>query len=243
MKQEEKEIKIAGKNAVNALWKKNPSRIAKVYLLDSVANEFNEFLKWCSARRIAYKIVTNEDMANLTESTHHEGICVLAKDRYQISREELIKMLSKDSCVLYLDQVDNPHNIGAIMRSAAHFGVGAILGRDNLPKISPALARVSEGGIEYVPIFRSAESISIIKELKTLGYQIISTSSHRGESLFKIQLPKKCIFILGNEAKGVSPFLNELADKQVKISGTGDVESLNVSVSAALLMAEYYRLS
>lgn len=235
------EIKICGKNACIALWKKSPDYIVKVYLVEALTKEFTEFLKWCSARKIAYKVVENSDLEKLTSSTHHEGICVLAIEHYEVSEEEILSLLENDSCVLYLDSIENPYNMAAIIRSASHFGIKAILGRDSMPKVSAALARVAEGGLEDVAIFRSALSLGVLKQLKAKGYKIFSTSSHRGESLFKTEVTKKCVFILGNETSGVSPALSAIADKQIKIPGTGAVESLNVSVSASLMMAEYAR--
>ena len=121
------EIKICGKNACIALWKKSPDYIVKVYLVEALTKEFKEFLKWCSARKIAYKVVENSDLEKLTSSTHHEGICVLAIEHYEVSEEEILSLLENDSCVLYLDSIENPYNMAAIIRSASHFGIKAIL--------------------------------------------------------------------------------------------------------------------
>ncbi len=236
-----KEIKICGKNACWAVFNKNREYIAKVYIEESLVKEFSKLLKYCAFSKIAYKIVEPHDLEKLTSTVHHEGICMMVEDHYNIDEKQLCSLLKDDNCVLFLDSVNNPYNVASILRTCANFGVKAILGKGNMPGINPSLARVAEGGIEHVALFRSIEVIRVLNLLKKDGYKVVCSSSHFGKDLYKVKLPKKCIFVLGNEANGVSKIFRDLSDLEVRIPTTDNVESLNVGVSAAILINEYNR--
>jgi TrmH RNA methyltransferase len=143
---------------------------------------------------------------------------------------------------LWLDGVGNPHNLGAMLRSAAHFGASAVL----LPKqstlaLSGAAARVAEGGAEHVRLAAVADPARSFAALRAAGFAVVTTSSHRGEPLYAAALPRRCIFVLGAEVEGVSATVAAAADRRVAIPGTERVESLNVAVAAALLVGEHWR--
>ena len=109
-------------------------------------------LKWCAAHRVGYRVVEDEDLRKLAATTHHEGVVAdVLREEPQLLTTWLRALPDGPCCALWLDGVGNPHNLGAILRTAAHFGVGAVL----LPKDAPlalsgAAARVAEGGAEAV---------------------------------------------------------------------------------------------
>jgi TrmH RNA methyltransferase len=158
-----------------------------------------------------------------------------------LSRQRLSKEKSP-ACLLYLDGVQNPHNIGSVIRAAAHFGTCYILGaKGQLPTMSGAALRVAEGGAEHVQMVTTSDPKKLFTELQKLGFELIATSSHEGQNLYQTKIPSKCLFIIGAEVHGISKALAKIADTHIAIPGTGAVESLNVAIAAALLMAEHWR--
>ena len=136
----------------------------------------------------------------------------------------------------------NPHNIGSILRTAAHFGVHGLLGqKEKLPGVSAALARVAEGGAELVPMVVCENPINDLRALQKDGLAIVGTAVKAKASLHRQKLPHRVVFILGAEGEGMSVQLEKLCDLLLRIPGSGAVESLNVSAACAVMLGEYYR--
>ena len=145
-------------------------------------------------------------------------------------------------CALWLDGVGNPHNLGAILRSAAHFGVAAML----LPKhstlaLSGAAARVAEGGAEAVPLVRLGRDDNAIAQLRGAGFTLAATVVHGGSDLFATALPQRLVYVIGAEGEGMIAELAAACDLRLSIPGTGAVESLNVAAATAVLLAQWKR--
>lgn len=204
-------------------------------------------IEWCARERRGFQVVADANLERLTGSTHHEGVAILAKDIRRQSFTELLAAIeaSRDPHpLLYLDGVHNPHNLGSIMRTAAHFGVAAILGRSgDLPPLSPAAVRVAEGAADAVAVCDLPDPTADLGRLRKIGYSIIATSSHRGESVHDTPIARRVVLVLGSEGHGVSRQVDAVADRRLRIPGTGAVESLNVSVACGILLAEIRRRS
>lgn len=235
------EQKYYGIHACLTLCEKRPQDVIRIYLHKSNLNNFHKVLKFCTKQKKAYHIVSNEELHRITKSVHHEGVCVLAKELQPISFSECLTSLSKTkTCLLYLDGVQNPHNIGSIMRSCAHFGIPYILG-SQLPILSPSACRIAKGGAELVRLVQLDKPLAAIAKLKKKGFAFIGTSSHEGVSIYQYQYPPLSILAFGSEANGMSSALLNLTTQNIQIPGTGSVESLNVSVATSLCLGEYTR--
>jgi TrmH RNA methyltransferase len=244
------EIKMCGFNACQKLFLTRAEDIIRVYLVESRLEVFSELVKSCARRRKAYHVVSPEDMEKISGSTHHEGVCIIAKRTTPPSWSQLLERLeeSPDNPVLLmiLEDVANPHNVGSITRSAANFGCHyVILPNERGFKPSAALLRTAEGGGESVA-FIAAPSINVIAtELRQLGITVMGTALKGRVSLYDKgdagKLPKRLAVILGNEAKGLSAEARKAATGLIAIPGTGAVESLNVGVAAAIIFGEYFR--
>ena len=147
----------------------------------------------------------------------------------------------RQDCLLALDGVGNPHNLGAITRSCAHFGVGGIIMKQPELLQSGAALRTAEGGGEFVDGLSCDNLPLALKLCKDAGYTLITTSSHGGSSLYQTTLPAKVVIVFGEEMFGVSQIVEKNADIALQIPGSGKVESLNVSVAASLIVGEWYR--
>lgn len=239
------ELKYYGFYACLRLWQSRPDDIIRVYVEQRHVKEVSPLLKWCASRSKAYHIISAEEMAKVSESVHHEGLCILARDLPNISFPEMLEDLrhSKDPvCLLYLDGVQNPHNIGSIMRVCAHFGVPYILGeKDLLPKVSPSTYRVAQGGAECVRLVPLNNLKQSFQKLTQMGFVTVATSSHGSKSLYNYKFSPRTIIVMGSESEGVKSQLLASAKDMILIPGTGLVESLNVSVATGLLLGEYRR--
>ena len=238
-----KEFRIYGLNACQAAFKNRPESIRKLWLLESRIPKFTALLSFCVKNKIGYNVVENEDLEKLTGSAHHEGACLALLPQSELPLSTWLMSVPAGPCLaIWLDGVGNPHNLGAIMRSAAHFGVNAIL----LPKESGlansgAAARVAEGGAEYVPLVRLGRNENAVAQLKSAGFELVTTVVRGGGNLFKTALPKRCVLVMGAEQIGVDAELLSASAMKVEIPGTGKVDSLNVSAATAVLLAEWRR--
>lgn len=235
------ELRIHGLNAVRAVFAKRPQAIRKLYLVESRIPHLQPLLKWCVANRVGYRVVEDADLQKLAASAHHEGVVAeVLRDEPQPLSTWLRDLPAGPACALWLDGVGNPHNLGAILRSAAHFGVSAVL----LPKqstlaLSGAAARVAEGGAEAVPFVRLGREDNSIAQLHGAGFKLAATVVRGGSDLFKATLPERLVYVLGAEAEGMSPELAQACDFRLSIPGSGAVESLNVASATAVLLARW----
>lgn len=238
-----KEFRIYGLNACLAAFKKRPDSIRKLWLLESRIPKLTDLLAFCVKNKIGYNVVENEDLEKLTASAHHEGVCLAVLPQPELALSTWLMSIPEGPCLLiWLDGVGNPHNLGAIMRSAAHFGVQAIL----LPKQSQlansgAAARVAEGAAEYVPLVRLGRNDNAIAQLRSVGFELVTTVVRGGSNLFNTPLPKRCVLVMGAEQAGVEAELLAASRLRVEIPGSGHVDSLNVSAATAVLLAEWRR--
>ena len=235
------EDRLYGLNAVRAVFARRPQALRKLYLAEARIPQLQPLLKWCVAHRIGYRVVAEADLHKLAASAHHEGVVadVLREEPLPLSTW-LRDLPAGPQCALWLDGVGNPHNLGAILRSAAHFGIAAIL----LPKhstlaLSGAAARVAEGGAEAVPLVRLGREDNSLAQLRGAGFQLAATVVRGGADLFATPLPQRLIYVLGAEGEGMSPALAAACDLRLSIPGTGAVESLNVAAATAVLLAAW----
>lgn len=229
------------------MWRHRPADVIRIYVAHSRLAHFGEMLKWAAAQRKAYHVVESDDLERLTETTHHGGICVLAREPEETTFAEMreaLRAAGTPQQLLYLDGVENPHNLGAILRAAAHFGVKYILGAGGeLPRISPSVCRVAEGAAEHVRIVRLPRGLAELKQLRDDGFKLIGTHVRRGRDAYEFRFPARCVLVLGAEEQGMSERLHDAVDATVCIPGAGNVDSLNVASACAVLVGEYFRQS
>nr|VUD34540.1 tRNA/rRNA methyltransferase yfiF [Raoultella sp. NCTC 9187] len=240
-RQRAEETRVYGENACQALFQSRPDAIVRAWFVQSVTPRFKEALRWMAANRKAYHVVDEAELAKASGTEHHGGVCFLIKKRNGTSVAQWVAKADAEDCVLALEDVGNPHNLGAIMRSCAHFGVKGVVVQDAGMLESGAAIRTAEGGAEHVEPITGDSFLDTLEQFRAAGYAIVSTSSHNGTPLYKAELPKKMVLALGQERDGLSDAAISSADLNVAIEGTGNVESLNVSVATGVLLAEWWR--
>jgi TrmH RNA methyltransferase len=243
--QRNEELRLYGLNACLAAFTKRPQALRKVYLTEMRIPALQELLAWCVKHRIGYRVVEEADLDKLTASRHHEGVCCDLLRAPPLDLGRLLATLPEapaPSLLLWLDGVGNPHNLGALLRSAAHFGVGGVIVlADSGLEVSGAAARVAEGAAEVVPFVQVATAADARYALQLHDYTLAATVPRAGTSLYASPLPARLALILGAEGEGMSAALIAVAQHRLTIPGCGAIESLNVSASVAVILGEYWR--
>lgn len=237
------ELRLYGWNAVQALFEHRPQALRKLYLTESLIPRMQPVLKWCVANRVGYRVVEDGDLNKLAATTHHEGLVADVLRAPMLELDEWLATLPAGAPVLalWLDGVGNPHNFGAILRSAANFGVaGLLLPPGSTLALSGAAARVAEGGAESVPLVRLPELPEAMAQLRAAGIGLAATLVEGGKDLFATELPQRLVYVMGAEGEGMDRDLADDCDLQVSIPGSGAVESLNVASATAVLLAHWY---
>ncbi len=235
-----KEIRIYGLNACLSVFKARPEDIIQVFLTKESLKSLSAVTKYCAQNKKAYHIVSSAELEKMTKATHHENVCMLIREKGQRTLEGFLATKPARSVIVALENVSNPHNIGAIIRSAAHFGATGILVSDKKAALAQASVRTSEGGSEYVEVFESADFKKTLALLAKNKFQIVATSSHAKGSLYDLKWEKNVVILFGEEANGLSKELLS-SGVTIKIPGTDNVESLNVSVASAVILSDYYQ--
>jgi RNA methyltransferase, TrmH family len=243
-----RELRYYGYNACQALARLRREDIIRAYITDKTKKDFGDLVKWCAAQRKAYHLVQDAELEKISHSVHHEGVCLLAFEPEIWDAETLLRQIKLDleketaAAILYLDDVRNPHNIGAIARTAANFGCRYIVGKVGvMPELTPAAIRTAEGGLESCQMTYIEDEKKLFADIKKLGFDLVGLSSHKGDSLYETTMPEKSFFVLGNEVSGLSSGVAKLCTEFMRIPGTGAVESLNVSAANAIILGEYWR--
>ena len=238
-----REMRLYGLNACLAAFAKRPEALRKVYLTETRIATLKPVLAWCVKHRLGYRVVEDADLDKLTSSRHHEGVCFEMLRAAPLDLGALIDTQPKApdaSLLLWLDGVGNPHNLGALLRSAAHFGVaGVVVPPESSLDVSGAAARVAEGAAEIVPLARADSRARDV--LRANGYVLAATVPRNGEPLYDAVLPPRLVLAFGAEGEGMSGTLIESADLRITIPGSGAIESLNVAASVAVVLGEYWR--
>lgn len=238
-----RELRLHGLNACLAMFEHRPQDLRKVWLLESRIPKLKAVLAHCVQHRIGYTVVGDEDLQKLSASAHHEGVVFGVVPAVEGNLSEWLRTLpAGPQLALWLDGVGNPHNLGAILRSAAHFGVaGLLLPKDSTLALSGAAARVAEGGAERVPMVRLGRADNSLAQLTSAGFVPVATVVRGGRPLYGANLPERLLLLMGAEQTGVDPLLAEAAAQRLAIPGSGAVESLNVAAATAVFLGEWWR--
>lgn len=233
---------IFGKNTtLNAL--SHNKTVKKVFLSNNFKDEriFNQLKK----NKITYQIISNQEIYNLVGNVNHQGIIAEIEEYQYISLDELIKKNQDNpkALIVMLDGIEDPHNLGAILRSVDAFGAnGIIIGANRQVGLNATVAKVSTGAIEYVDTCMVVNLNQTIQKLKEEGYWIVTTDGEAKLDYREINYDMKTVLVIGSEGYGVSKLILKNSDFIVKIPMVGHVNSLNASVACAVFLAQIYNM-
>lgn len=228
--------RICGANAVTALFARRPGDVNRLYYTEGAKELAGPLCAQLAQMRRPYRLLPEDEMQRAAGSIHHGGICALTLPRpvpmldwQDIPRHRLL---------VVLDGVGNPHNLGAIARSAAYFGAGALLLHDVPGQAFPSDAayRVAEGAMEHLALYRTKSLRSALLAMDRHYRTVAATLLPEAVPVQTVPRDRPVALVLGNEEHGVGEEALATCRRQVRIAGSGAVQSLNVAQAAAVLL-------
>lgn len=198
-------------------------------------------LKLAQNKKIEIEVVDQSVLSSLTRNGNHQGVVAEVELFEYSSLEEIIKGCQgkKQPLVLILDEIEDPHNLGAIIRSCDAFGVdGIILKSRNQVQINMTVVKVSTGAIDHVKVCQVSNLSNAIRALKDAGFWIYSSDGSAKTNYDEIKYDGPTALVVGSEGRGISHLVLENSDFIVKIPMLGHVNSLNVSVATGILLSK-----
>lgn len=239
------ESKVEGRNAVLEAFRSGKT-IDKVFILDGcqdgpVRTIVREARK---NKDIIINFVTKERLDQLSETGKHQGVIAICA-AYEYAEVEDILANAKDKneppFVIILDGIEDPHNLGAIIRTANQAGAhGIIIPKRHAVGLTPTVAKTSAGAINYTPVAKVTNITQTIKELKDAGLWFVCADMG-GTTMYDLNLTGPIGLVIGNEGEGVSKLVRENCDMIASIPMKGDIDSLNASVATGVLAYEIVR--
>lgn len=200
-------------------------------------------LRKMTEKRYRVDILSPQELYNLSREKKHQGVVIELREFPFFDYREIIEDSKdkKNSLIIFLDQVQDPHNFGAIIRSSVACGAdGIIITERASSDVSPAVIKVSSGLAFRIKISKIPNLRNILKKFQESNYWIYAAGME-GKNYFDESMPERSAFIFGNEGQGVRRLIKESSDEIISIPMRKEVDSLNVAASAAVLLFEYSR--
>lgn len=210
----------------------------KVHEVRTTAQQADRYRNLCKQRGIGLSVVNKNVLDSMTKQPH-QGVAAQVAPLGKVSLKDVAE--SGDLLVM-LDQVTDPHNVGAILRSANAMGAAAVIVPSrHSAKDSPIIGKASAGAMEYTPMLDVGNLNTTIETLKGMGYWIVGLAGEATQELGDVNLSGKIVIVMGSEGEGLRKLVRDNCDFLAKLPMIGDVESLNVSVAAGISLYEVTR--
>jgi len=236
---------IAGRNPVLEALKKGTPIHKLLVARGAGKGSVVEIIARARERKVPVQEVERHYLNTLVNETDHQGVVALVPARQYVEMDDILNRArerGEEPFILVLDRIEDPHNLGAILRTADAAGVhGVIIPKHRAVGLTPAVVKASAGAVEYVPVARVANLAQALEALKKEGCWVVGADMN-GEILWhneNLSGPLACV--VGSEGKGIGRLLKEKCDFLVRIPMKGNISSLNVSVAAAVLCYEILR--
>lgn len=231
-------IWIFGRHAVLAALANPDRRIERVFVTKEMAD-----IHAAEIGKTDKTITSREDLnQRLPNGAVHQGIAALVAPLDEPALEDILARCGENALVLALDQVSDPHNVGAILRSAAAFGAAGVIVTDrHTPSDTGTLAKAASGALEIVPLVRAVNLARALDQLKEAGFWTYGLAEGGDSPIGDLDLKGRTCIVLGAEGEGLRRLTRETCDSLVKIPMFGTVSSLNVSVAAGICLFEAVR--
>jgi 23S rRNA (guanosine2251-2'-O)-methyltransferase len=235
---------IYGFHAVTSRLRQNAASVKEIYLDQSRSDRRAKDLAQLAAQRGArVMLVDGARLDGMTQHARHQGI-VARVESAALARDldDVLDGLKEPALLLILDGITDPHNLGACLRVADAMGVHAVVApKDRAAGISPTVEKVASGAAETVPFIAVTNLARTMRELKEREIWLIGADQEAERDLYSIKLDAPLAWVLGAEGEGMRRLTRESCDELARIPMFGAVESLNVSVSAGICLAETRR--
>jgi 23S rRNA (guanosine2251-2'-O)-methyltransferase len=237
---------LFGIHAVQAALEFSPQKIQRAWI-DGQRQDarLKQVIDELAAIGIVPEKIDRKKMDRMADGKNHQGIVAAVELPAMRSEEQLkedVEALTTTPFYLVLDQVQDPHNLGACLRTADAVGVqGIIVTKDNAASITPTVCKVASGAAETVPVYQVTNLARTLRWLKEQNIWIMGAAGEAEQTVFEMQLNMPLAIVMGAEGSGMRHLTRQHCDFLVKIPMAGQVESLNVSVAAGVLMYETFR--
>lgn len=225
--------------------------ILAIYATQSAFDQYRELLKRVNDGGASLEMVSSARIEELSQARDHQGLLVRLGAYSYRSMEQFSSDLAgprgndrtmQRKLVVLCDRIQDTFNFGAILRCCDGANAdGVVVGRVGQAEVTPHVIRSSSGAANHVPIYQTENLIDSIHELKRHGFQVIAADANGAESMWKSDLSRDTLLIIGSEAHGVAPDLLALSDQRIQIPMLGKVTSLNAAVASGILLYEIRR--
>ena len=232
---------VAGRNSVvEALRAKIPAKELLIAQRAEIDDRMTEAMRLAKNQNLLIKEVARGVLDGLTGTTMHQGIALVIKPFAYTAFTLLLSQAKKPGLLIGLDGVTDPHNLGAIVRSAAAFGAdGVVIPERRTAAMTGSAWKASAGAAARLPISQVTNLVRSLEEAKKAGYFVVGLDAEGDESLPKFSLAKESVYlIVGSEGKGLSRLVREKCDLILSIPMQSEVESLNASVATAIVLQQ-----
>ena len=229
-------ITLYGRNVAVEILRDMNVKVHKLHLSKSNRSDetIEEILALAESRGVEIKYHTKDSLSRISKnSSQDQGVALDVEAQNYRNASSIVNDFPNDFRLLALDGINNPQNLGMIVRSCAASKIdGIILPKQNSTKLSPLVMKASAGTLFKIPIYY-CDSLSDILPLKNSN--VITLSSHAPDDIYTLKIPSRAIFVLGNESEGVSSEIEALSTTRVSIPMHRGVESLNVAITAGIV--------
>ncbi|UKJ71951.1 TrmH family RNA methyltransferase [Azospirillum brasilense] len=237
-------FRVAGLSAVSALFAHDAAQVERLFFEERLKAKTGDFCKAMAAARKPYRMVEADELAKVAGTVLHGGVVALIPPRPvpAFDTEAAKRWAADGQPLLILDGVGNPHNLGAILRTAAFFGLRRVVVSDHPGQALPSESayRVAEGGFEWVELYRASNLPTVLKRLRD-SHRVAGTALGRGRAVVTDPAvlatgERPAAVVLGNEEDGLPPATLAACEDILTLPGTGRIQSLNVAATAAILI-------
>lgn len=238
------EFTIEGRNAVIEAFRSNKT-IDKLFILDKCQDgPIKTILREAKKQDTIVQFVTKERLDQMSKTGHHQGAIAMAAAYEYAEVSEILesaKQKGEPPFLFILDEIEDPHNLGAIIRTANLVGAhGVIIPKRRAVGLTATVAKTSAGAINYTPVAKVTNIKKTMEELKKEGLWFVCADMN-GEVMYDLDLKGPIGIVIGNEGQGVSRLVKETCDFTASIPMKGEIDSLNASVAAGVLAYEVFR--
>jgi 23S rRNA (guanosine2251-2'-O)-methyltransferase len=237
---------VFGIHAISALLQQQPGRILRLcFAKERQDKKITPLLELAQQQGIATEACTRQTLDRLALNEQHQGILAVCKQAASLTEHDLAQLLQDSSqapLLLILDGVQDPHNLGACLRTADASGVSALIApKDKAVGITPTVSKVASGAAETVPFIQVTNLARTIEKLKSMNIWVYGADMAASQSIYQTDFRGPSAIVLGAEGTGLRRLTRDLCDALIHIPMQGTVESLNVSVSAGIILFEALR--
>lgn len=241
---EHEELKIEGRNAILEAFRSGKT-IDKLFVLDGCKDgPVQTILREAKKRDTIVNFVTKERLDQLAQTRKHQGVVAVAAAYEYAALEDILaraREKGEPPFLILLDNIEDPHNLGAIIRTANLAGAhGVVIPKRRAVGLTATVAKASAGAINYTPVAKVTNLSSAIRDLKKEGIWFVCADMG-GTEMYDLDLKGPIGLVIGSEGEGVSKLVKETCDFSASIPMKGDLDSLNASVAAGVLAYEILR--